>query len=205
MVLDSHNNNEGDRFGFKPFKFGDPADTSEFYIRFIVNGIEHEYSFTCTRDEIVTESLYHYPKGRKAMIFSRDERKVGSKKEKYESASVIRRPMDVTSNTSRKTLSLSRASQMDREKCKEIYRWFTSIWYSATVALRQRSPIGSCPRSVHLLRYSGYVPLCNRRCCVFLMRRRPRQGLSRDRQPRRDRHSLSHGSAQELPPPVCRP
>lgn len=124
MILDSHNYNEGDTFGFKPFKFGDKNVPSEFYIRFIVNGIEHEYSFTCTSGEIVTESLYYYPKGRKALIFSRDERIAGEKKEKYEFTTVIRRPMDVASNTSRKTLFLSRASQMDREKAKEIYRWF---------------------------------------------------------------------------------
>lgn len=124
MILDSHNYNEGDSFGFNPFKFGRNDIPSEFYIRFIVNGIEHEYSFSCTRDEIITESLYYYPKGRKALIFSRDERKAGGKKEKYEFTTVIRRPMDVASNTSRKTLFLSRASQMDREKAKEIYRWF---------------------------------------------------------------------------------
>lgn len=124
MILDSHNYNEGDSFGFKPFKFGRNDIPSEFYIRFIVNGIEHEYSFSCTRDEIITENLYYYPKGRKALIFSRDERKAGGKKEKYEFTTVIRRPMDVASNTSRKTLFLSRASQMDREKAKEIYRWF---------------------------------------------------------------------------------
>lgn len=124
IILDSHNYNEGDSFGFKPFKFGEKNALSEFYIRFIVNGIEHEYSFTCTRDEIITESLYYYPKGRKALIFSRNESKAGGKKEKYEFTTVIRRPMDVASNTSRKTLFLSRASQMDREKAKEVYRWF---------------------------------------------------------------------------------
>lgn len=124
MILDSHNYNEGDNFGFKPFKFGGNDTPSEFYIRFIVNEIEHEYSFSCTREEIITESLYYYPKGRKALIFSRDERKSGGKKEKYEFTTVIRRPMDVASNTSRKTLFLSRASQMDRDKAKEIYRWF---------------------------------------------------------------------------------
>ena len=124
MILDSHNYNEGDNFGFKPFKFGGNNAPSEFYIRFIVNEIEHEYSFSCTREEIITESLYYYPKGRKALIFSRDERKSGGKKEKYEFTTVIRRPMDVASNTSRKTLFMSRASQMDRDKAKEIYRWF---------------------------------------------------------------------------------
>ena len=124
MILDSHNYNEGDSFGFKPFKFGEKDAPSEFYIRFIIDGVEHEYSFSCTRDEIITESLYYYPKGRRALIFSRDERISGGKKEKYEFTNVIRRPMDVASNTSRKTLFISRASQMDREKAKEIYRWF---------------------------------------------------------------------------------
>ena len=124
MILDSHNYNEGDCFGFKPFKFGDKNTPSEFYIRFLIDGIEHEYSFGCTHDEIITESLYYYPKGRRALIFSRDERKAGGKKEKYEFTTVIRRPMDVASNTSRKTLFISRASQMDREKAKEVYRWF---------------------------------------------------------------------------------
>lgn len=124
MILDSHNYNEGDSFGFKPFKFGEKNGPSEFYIRFIIDGVEHEYSFSCTRDEIITESLYYYPRGRRALIFSRDERISGGKKEKYEFTSVIRRPMDVASNTSRKTLFISRASQMDREKAKEVYRWF---------------------------------------------------------------------------------
>lgn len=124
MVLYSHNNNEGDAFGFKPFKFGNADAPSEFYIRFMLNDVEHEYSFSCTRNEIVTECLYHYPKGRKALIFSRDERKEGGKKDKYEFTGVIRRPMDVANNTSRKTLFISRASQMDREKAQEVYRWF---------------------------------------------------------------------------------
>lgn len=124
MILNSHNYNEGNSFGFMPFKFGGERTPSEFYIRFIINEIEHEYSFTCTPDGIETESLYFYPKGRRKLIFSRDERKPGEKKEKYEFTGVIRRPMDVASNTSPKTLFLSRASQMDREKAKEVYRWF---------------------------------------------------------------------------------
>ena len=124
MVIQSHNFNEGDSFGFKSFKFGPKDAPSEFYIRFILDGIEHEYEFSCTEEEILTERLYYYPKGRKALVFSRDERKSGGKKEKYEFSTVIRRPMDVANNTSRKTLFISRASQMDREKAKEVYRWF---------------------------------------------------------------------------------
>lgn len=139
MILHSHNYNEGDYFGFNPFKFGSEDTPSEFYIRFILAGIEYEYSFTCTREAIITENLYYYPKGRKALIFSRDERKEGGKKEKYEFTSVIRRPLDVASNTSKKTLFISRASQMDREKAKEIYRWFND---QLVFSYRGNTPVG---------------------------------------------------------------
>lgn len=124
MILNSHNYNEGDSFGFKPFKFGAKDAPSVFEIRFIMDGVEYEYGFSCTTTGIITESLYYYPKGRRALIFSRDERKGGGKKAVYEFTSVIKRPMDVANNTSRKTLFISRASQMDRDKAKEIYRYF---------------------------------------------------------------------------------
>ena len=124
MILNSHNYNEGDRFCFKPFKFAANDVPSEFEIRFIMDGVEYEYGFSCTPSEIITEKLYYYPKGRRALIFSRDERKEGGKKSVYEFATVIKRPMDVANNTSRKTLFISRASQMDRDKAKEIYRYF---------------------------------------------------------------------------------
>ena len=124
LILNSHNNNEGDSFGFNPFKFCDKEKPSVFEIRFLIDNVVYEYSFSCTSVEIITESLYYYPKGRRALIFSRDERKEGGKKGVYEFTSVIKRPMDVANNTSRKTLFISRASQMDRDKAKEIYRYF---------------------------------------------------------------------------------
>ena len=58
------------------------------------------------------------------MVFSRDETKGPDKKDIYEFRSVIRRPMDVAANTSRKTLFVSRASQMDRDVAKDVFRYF---------------------------------------------------------------------------------
>ena len=46
------------------------------------------------------------------------------KKDIYEFRSVIRRPMDVAANTSKKTLFVSRASQMDRDVAKDVFRYF---------------------------------------------------------------------------------
>jgi hypothetical protein len=124
MIFESHNYNENTIFAFTPFKFGGIGKPSRFYIRFLIEGVEYEYSFTLTKTEIITEELYYYPVGRKKLVFSRDERKGPDKKDIYEFRSVIRRPMDVAGNTSKKTLFVSRASQMDRDVAKDVFRYF---------------------------------------------------------------------------------
>jgi len=124
MIFESHNYNENTVFAFTPFKFGGVGKPSRFYIRFLIEGVEYEYSFTLTKTEIITEELYYYPVGRKKLVFTRDERKGPDKKDIYEFRSAIRRPMDVAGNTSKKTLFVSRASQMDRDVAKDVFRYF---------------------------------------------------------------------------------
>lgn len=126
MVYESHNHNENSVFNFKPFKFGGyEKKPSSFSIRFVDEGIEYKYSFSLTRNEILTESLYHYPNGRKAKVFERNESAGKQKKEKYTfGTSVIKRPFDVAESTSIKTLFISRASQMDREIPKKVFAFF---------------------------------------------------------------------------------
>ena len=124
MIFESHNYNENTVFAFTPFKFGGVDKPSRFYIRFLIEGVEYEYSFTLTKTEIITEELYYYPVGRKKLVFARDERKGPDKKDIYEFRSAIRRPMDVAGNTSKKTLFVSRASQMDRDVAKDVFRYF---------------------------------------------------------------------------------
>lgn len=127
LVFESHNHNENTIYNFKPFKFNDyPKKPSTYFIRFINNNIEYEYSFSLTRDKIITESLYFYPKGKVKLIFKRDELAGNTKKEKYTFGDVIKKPMDVADSTSGKTLFISRASQMDREIGKEIFNYFHS-------------------------------------------------------------------------------
>jgi len=124
MVFNSHTHNEDVTFNFKPFAFNKTPEPSEFSIKFVSNNIEYDYSYTLTPTEILTESLYHYPNGRKAKIFVRNERVNGKKSDKYSFGNVIKRPLDVAVNTSKKTLYISRASQMDREIGKIIYNYF---------------------------------------------------------------------------------
>ena len=84
MIFESHNYNENTLFLFTPFKFGGSGKPSGFFIRFLMDGIEYEYSFSMTRVEIITEELYYYPNGRKSKIFSRDEQKGPDKKDIYD-------------------------------------------------------------------------------------------------------------------------
>ena len=125
MVRSSHNYNVDTWFAISPFKFEDYANKpSSFYIRFLLNGVEYEYSFSFMHDEIITETLYYYPNGRKSLVFSRDESRGTEKKDIYEFKTVIKRPFDVADNTSKKTLYISRASQMDREIAQKIFLFF---------------------------------------------------------------------------------
>lgn len=125
MVRSSHNYNVDTRFAISPFKFEDYANKpSSFYIRFLLNGVEYEYSFSFMHNEIITETLYYYPNGRKSLVFSRDESRRTEKKDIYEFKTVIKRPFDVADNTSKKTLYISRASQMDREIAQKIFLFF---------------------------------------------------------------------------------
>jgi len=128
IISKSHLNNENDIFDFVPFKFENyPQKPSNFFVRFVLNGIEYEYSFSLTRTEIINEELFYYPNGRRAKIFTRNEAAGKTKKEIYSFSTAIPKPMDIAEYTSRKTLYISRASQMDREIPKAIFNFFDTI------------------------------------------------------------------------------
>ena len=120
MILNSHLYNEGAVFNFEPFKFDGWQDKpSKFLIDFVCEGIEYEYSFELTKTKIISESLYHYPVGRRAKVFLRNI------DGKYSfGTGVISKPSDVVLNTSDKNLFLSRASSMNREIPQKLYRYF---------------------------------------------------------------------------------
>ena len=126
LILDSFQNNEGTIFNFMPFKFdGYFEKPSSFFINFITDGIEYEYSFKLTRNEILSEELYYYPGKRKAKIFTRDESKGSTKSDIYSfGEGHFVKPLNVAQSTGKNTLFISRASQMDRELAKKIYNFF---------------------------------------------------------------------------------
>lgn len=118
LILKSHLNNEGDKFDYEPFKF-DADKPSEFYIDFVTEGVEYEYSFVLHDGRVLEEELFHYPNKRKARIFSRK-----NTNDYTYSKGLISRPHEVAANTGAKTLFLSRASSMNRPSAQSVYRFF---------------------------------------------------------------------------------
>ena len=139
MILDSHLNNEGVTFNFEPFKFdGWQNKTSRFLIDFVCEDVEYEYAFELTRERIISESLYHYPVGRRAKIFVRDA------EGKYSfGTGVMTKPSDVALNTSKKNLFLSRASSMNRGIAQKIYSYFRNQFLLGLVNVNDMSALDS--------------------------------------------------------------
>ena len=134
LILESHAHNENTVFNFQPFKFdGWDKKPSRFLVDFVCDDIEYEYSFALTRTEILEESLYYYPKKRRAKIFSRQ----GDEFSFAEGA--VPRAKDVAFNTSRKNLFLSRASSMNRELAQKLYQYFLSTFLLGLVPLSDSS------------------------------------------------------------------
>lgn len=118
LVLTSHLNNENTTLDFEPFKF-DSDKSSEFYIDFVAEGIEFEYSFELCDGKIIKEALYYYPNKRKARIFTREHSSVYA----Y-GKGLMHRPKEIEVNTGVSTLFLSRASSMNRPLAQLVYRFF---------------------------------------------------------------------------------
>ncbi|MDO4334758.1 MAG: ATP-binding protein [Bacteroidales bacterium] len=118
LILKSHLYNEGDELNYQPFKF-DSGKPSSFYIDFVADGIEYEYSFELYAGRIISEELYYYPHKRRSRVFSRTATDSYVFKK-----GVIQRPAEVQANVGPKTLFLSRASSMGREIAQIVYRFF---------------------------------------------------------------------------------
>ena len=133
-ILESHQYNEGGMIKIIPFKF-DHFDSkpSSFFIDFVCENIEYEYSFTLNRSQILTESLFYFPNNRRAKIFVRNE------KNEYSFGSVtIPAVKDVIESTSNVNLFLSRANNMNREFAQKIYRYFLNTLMLGLIPLNDK-------------------------------------------------------------------
>ncbi|MBP7087376.1 MAG: ATP-binding protein [Methanomassiliicoccales archaeon] len=120
MVLRSHLAQLGEPIPFFPFKFGKPGErtSTRYRVVFLASGVEYEYSLEHDAERVLNESLYHYPKNRKAIIFERSD---GRTLRVHQDGGPLRA---IAEKTLPNTLLLSKAVQDNHALVIPAFRWF---------------------------------------------------------------------------------
>lgn len=102
-----------------PFALNDysASEPSEFEFIFTLDGVKYWYSFAATREKVFTESLYHAPKGQKALVFSRRGQSYSFTEDK------ARRKL-ISEAVAENQLFFSVACTMNDAVCSGAMRWF---------------------------------------------------------------------------------
>ncbi len=102
-----------------PFLLNDYSKNKEtsFEFTYVINQIKYTYGFSATKDRIVKEYLYHSPKGQKAIVFTRDEKKFVFTEDK------ARRKL-ISEAIADNQLFFSVACTMNDSACVNAMRWF---------------------------------------------------------------------------------
>jgi len=104
---------------FDPYVFLEKPDgPTEFEIIYVYQGIKYAYSFSYNEDEILSEYLYHWPKGREALIFSREN---GS----FKFTDNINEQIVLAGRTPANKLYLVSSNEWNAPQTALAYRWFT--------------------------------------------------------------------------------
>ena len=109
---------KGDKLPYEPFAFVDEQFTPcELDIIFYMNGIKYAYGFSYTNDSIQTEYLYHWPRGREALIFSREGNEFTFRENIQEQMRLARR-------TSSNRLYLVTSNEWNNKLTENAFMWF---------------------------------------------------------------------------------
>jgi len=105
---------------YDPFAFINDAGTlpTEFEIIFYYDGIKYAYGFSYNAKKILTETLYHWPKGREALIFSRNE-------DTYEFRENEKEQTILAGRTPANKLYLVSSNEWNSPQTELAYKWFT--------------------------------------------------------------------------------
>lgn len=103
----------------EPFAFTeDSREPTEFEIIYYYEGIKYAYGFSFTDECIVSECLYHWPNGREALVFSRENGK-------YEFRENINEQTTLAGRTPDNRLYLVASNEWNLPQTAKAYLWFT--------------------------------------------------------------------------------
>ena len=102
-----------------PFLLNDYSkdEPTEFEFLYVVDGIKYCYGFVATKEKIIREYLYHFPKKQKALVFLREEQKFTFTEEK------AKRKL-ISGAVAPNQLFLSIACTMNDGICIKAMNWF---------------------------------------------------------------------------------
>lgn len=109
---------KGDNLPYEPFAFvNGTMDPTIFEIIYYNEGVKYAYGFSFDKDKIINEYLYHWPNGREALVFSREE-------EKYEFRESVQEQMTLSRRTSENRLYLTSSNEWNCSQTENAYLWF---------------------------------------------------------------------------------
>lgn len=120
LVTNSHKNQRDTKLKVSPFKLdvAYSSKPSKFEVVFIKNNTKYVYGISVTNEKVIDEYLYHYPRGRKALIFNRENTTdFNFTTDKTEQEFLSKRTLD-------NVLYLSSSTQLNYKKASEAFDWF---------------------------------------------------------------------------------
>lgn len=130
-----------------PFALNDysASEPTKFSFVYTLNGIKYWYSFSATKEKVYSESLYHAPKGQKALVFSRDGQKISFKEAK------ARRKL-ISQIVAENQLFFSVACTMNDADCAKAMAWFREMIYFSRDYSDIPRQLLECPNNANMLR-----------------------------------------------------
>jgi len=119
LILSSEQRNKGEKIDYEPFLLEETFATkpSEFEVRFVVENIPYTYGLTVDEERVQSEYLYYAPKGRKAIIFEREQ-------DAYTFTVDKERQTAISQNTISNRIYLASATNANYDKTEPAFKWF---------------------------------------------------------------------------------
>ena len=109
---------KGELLPQEPFAFQESSDApTTFEIIYYFDGIKYAYGFTFNRNEIVSEYLYHWPNGREALVFLRENGK-------YEFRENVQEQNTLAGRTPENRLYLTSSNEWNCPQTEKAFLWF---------------------------------------------------------------------------------
>lgn len=130
VVGDASKLSKGQKLPWEPF--GGTSNPTTFEIVYIYHGVRYAYGFSFDAKKIHSEYLYHWPNGREALIFSRENGQ-------YEFRENVQEQIILSNRTPDNKLYLVSSNDWNLPQTESAYKWFLE----KLTFLMEQTPSGS--------------------------------------------------------------